>query len=372
MLEVLQHLLSRKTRTVFSILGVTIGVFSLLVMGSMAEHFNALSRHYKSVFANKLFVCKEANFWEGAGVLHQSKVTDIDKVDGVQRAVPIVTSSLGKKQLMIAGGPRVLVGIDAKDSDILYDKKYLYTGMWLDKDDYDAVLGWDIARQFDKKENDKTVINNYPFTVKGIMKKTGSLEDNHAVIPLSVAQKILAKEGFITAVIVSPARGVDLDSLAQKIRTQVRDVEVVTPGEFENQLKQSLVIWNIITLGTSLLAAITGALCIIMTLLVAVNDRVPEIGLKKAIGATSIQIMQEYLLEAIFLSFAGWLFGTILGSIFIKLFENYTLALGTSLFELSARVLVLSLLWSVCIGVLAGLYPSWRAASINPIKAMRR
>lgn len=372
MFEILQHLLSRKTRTLFSILGVGIGVFSLFVMGSMAEHFNLLSKHYKNMFANKVFVCQKADFWYGEGLLHISKVSEVSKVEGIERVAPVLITPMARKQLMVMGAPEVLIGIEPQDIDMLYDKKYLHNGMWIDKDEYEADIGWDIAKQYKKKENDKITLNNYPFTVKGVMKKTNSIEDKQAIIPLKVAKTITAHESFITAIAVKPQKGVDLDNLAKKIKTQVLNVEVVTPNDFENQLAQSLVIWNIITLGTSILAAITGALCIIMILLIAVNDRIPEIGLKKAIGASSVQIMQEYLYEALLLSFSGWIVGTLFGSLFIKLFEHYIAGLGISIFAITFRLLILSLLWSVCIGVLSGLYPSWQAATVDPIKAMKR
>jgi len=373
MFEILQHLLSRKTRTLFSIVGVGIGVFSLLVIGAMAEHFNLLSKHYKNMFANKVFVCQKADFWYGEGVLHISKISEVGKVEGVERIAPMLVTPMAKKQLMIMGAPEVLIGIEPKDLDMLYDKKYLQKGMWIDKEnEYEATVGWDIAKQYKKKENDKITLNNYPFTVKGIMKKTNSIEDKQAIIPLKVAKIITSHESFITAIAVTPKKGVDLDNFAKKIKSQVTNVEVVTPNDFENQLAQSLVIWNIITLGTSILAAITGGLCIIMILLIAVNDRVPEIGLKKAIGASSMQIMQEYLYEALILSFSGWVVGALFGALFIKLFEHYIAGLGISLFAVTFRVLILSLLWSVCIGVLSGLYPSWQAATVDPIKAIRR
>lgn len=372
MLEILHHLLKRKARTIFSVIGVGVGVFALLVMAAMAERFNLLGGHYKNIFANKIFVCEKADFWHGDGILHESKIIDVGKLDGVQSTVPILVVPLAKKQLMVMGFPEVLVGIEPKNVEALYEKKYLYTGMWIDKDEYEATVGWDIAKQNDKKENDKLVLNNYPFTVKGIMKKTSSIEDKQVIVPLAVAQTISARKGFVTAVVVKPAPGVDLDNLAKKIKTQVSNVEVITPADFENHLAQSLVIWNFITLGASILAALTGALCIIMTLLIAVNDRIPEIGLKKAIGATASQIMQEYLYEALILSLLGWVLGTVFGSLFVKLFEQYIAGFGVSLFAVTFRVLVLSLLWSVCIGVLSGLYPSWQAANIDPMKAIKR
>ncbi|MFH1453595.1 MAG: FtsX-like permease family protein [Armatimonadota bacterium] len=374
MLEVIQHLLSRKTRTVFTIIGVAVGVFSLLVMGAMAEHFNLLGKHYKNIFAGKLFVCEKPDFWYGEGLLHQSKLSEVGKVEGVASTVPIEVVPLARKQFMVMGSPEVLVGIDPSSVDTLYDRRYLLSnGLWIDKEDtYEATIGWDIARQNDKKENEKITLNNYPFLVKGIMKKTGSIEDRHVIVPLKVAQAISSREGFITAIVVKPEAGVNLDQLARSIKNKVPNVEVVTPSDFENHLARSLVVWNFITLGASMLAAITGALCIIMTLLIAVNDRIPEIGLKKAIGASSVQIMQEYLYEAMFLSIAGWILGTLLGSLFIKIFEHYISTFGISLFEITVRLLVLSLLWSVCIGVLSGLYPSWQAASIDPIKAIKR
>lgn len=375
MFEILHHLFRRKIRTLFSILGVSIGVFALLVMGAMAEHFNLLASHFSEMFSNRLFVCEQATFWSGEGIISEDKAKRVEKIPGVYKVVPLLINKLRTEPINIITLPQTIVGINPDQLTLVYDKTFLAQGTWLTGKPFqagvgEAVVGSDIATDQKLKLNDN--LKNYPFKIKGIIKKTGSLEDKQVIVSLRDAQELFSRKDFVTSLVVIPQGGEDLDALAKKIKLALGHIRVVTPFDLENQIAQSLSVWNIIALGAALLAAITGALCIIVILLMAVNDRIPEIGLKKAIGASSMQIMEEYLGEAVVLSCGGWILGNILGIIFIKIFEYYSVAAGISLFHLTGRLIFLSLLWSVCIGVLSGLYPSWQAASIDPVRAMKK
>ncbi|MBI2252376.1 MAG: ABC transporter permease [Armatimonadetes bacterium] len=372
MLETIQQVLRKKFRTFLSILGISIGVFALIVMGAMSEHFNILSRHFEENFKNKLFVCEKISFWSGGGILAQNKVKLLKNIPEILKAVPILISRFRENQILSLGFPEVIVGINPKDMPLIYSQNFLLKGKFLEGNSPQAVIGWDLADRYKIKLNDTIKIRNSFFQIIGILEKTSALEDRQVIIPLYFAQKALSRENLITSIIVFPQDNINLEQLVFKIKKNILGISIITPREFKDQINQNLNIWNIITLGAAILSAITGILCIMINLFITINDRLPEIGLRKAIGATSWNIIEEYLLEALVLSIGGWILGLFSGLIFIKLFDFYIKNQGVSLFSITHRLIILSFFWIICLGIMSGIYPAYQASNIDPARAMRR
>ena len=128
-------------------------------------------------------------------------------------------------------------------------------------------------------------------------------------------------------------------------------------------------IFTAITTGAALIALIVGGLSVINTMLMAVGERVREIGLKKAVGARMGHILREFLLEAVMIGFIGGAIGLFLGWGVTSLVNLGNPNLG--LFLLTWRLVVLSLVFSIGLGAAAGIIPAFRAARMDPVRALR-
>jgi putative ABC transport system permease protein len=163
----------------------------------------------------------------------------------------------------------------------------------------------------------------------------------------------------------------DLDAIANRINTQVTGVKATKPSELVNAFKSGGAIFTGITTAAALLALIIGGLSVVNTMFMAVAERVREIGLKKAVGATTRNIMGEFLLEATLIGALGGLVGWGLGAL-ITTFVNSTTPPGQStLFLLTVRLTVLSIGFAIALGAVAGILPAWRAARLDPVTALR-
>lgn len=373
MLDIIKSILRRKTRTVLAIGGVMVGVFAFVVMGSLAEHFNILAGNFHDNFSGRIFVCEKITFWSGGGILPQEKLGEVEKISGVKISIPNLISRLDARSTSWIGFPEVIVGIPPEKLDFIYRGDFLYLGDFLrPQERFRALTGWDIAETRQAKVGKTLLIRNVPFIVKGIFKKTGGIEDKQVIISLQDAQEILRQPGLLTNIIVIPDVLENIETVAARIKAGVPNIEVITPSELEDQVNQNLSLWNILIFGAALLAGITCLLCIVISMVVTVNDRLLEIGLKKAIGATKSQILKEYISEALIISFLGWAAGLMVAILFVTSFKKFSVSGGIEIFTVTDRLILISFIWSVSVGLLGSIYPAWYAAEQDPVRAMRR
>jgi putative ABC transport system permease protein len=138
-----------------------------------------------------------------------------------------------------------------------------------------------------------------------------------------------------------------------------------------NSFKQGGAIFTAITTAAALLALIIGGLSVVNTMFMAVAERVREIGLKKAVGATTLNIMGEFLVEATFIGLLGGVIGYGLGAL-ITIYANSTTPPGQStLFLITPTLTILAIGFATVLGAVAGVLPAWRAARLDPVTALR-
>jgi putative ABC transport system permease protein len=163
----------------------------------------------------------------------------------------------------------------------------------------------------------------------------------------------------------------ELDKIANRINAQVNGVKATKPSQIVDSFKQGGAIFTTITTAAALLALIIGGLSVVNTMFMAVAERVREIGLKKAVGATTLDIMGEFLTEATLIGVVGGLVGYGIGA-GITLFVNATTQPGQStLFLLTPALTIFAIGFATVLGAAAGVLPAWRAARLDPVTALR-
>jgi putative ABC transport system permease protein len=162
-----------------------------------------------------------------------------------------------------------------------------------------------------------------------------------------------------------------LDKIADDINAQVTGVKAVRPSTVVASFKSGGAIFTAITTAAALLALIIGGLSVVNTMFMAVAERVREIGLKKAVGATTLNVMGEFLLEATFIGFLGGVLGYALGAL-ITIVANATTPVGQpTLFLITPNLTILAIGFAIALGAAAGVLPAWRAARMDPVTALR-
>jgi putative ABC transport system permease protein len=165
--------------------------------------------------------------------------------------------------------------------------------------------------------------------------------------------------------------GVDLDELAKKINAEVPGLKANSPTELVNAFKQFSLIFSAITLGAALLALVVGGLSVVNTMLMSVTERYREIGLKKAVGARTRHVLQEFLVESAVIGLIGGVIGLALGWGITFGINSATAAQNLQLFLLTPALALGALAFAVGLGMVAGLVPALRAARLDPVVALR-
>jgi putative ABC transport system permease protein len=397
-MEMLRNIGRRKLRSILTISGIVIGVLALTTMGAIAENFNALLDGGVKYFSSNVQVGPPDG--QSASLLPTSKIDEIKAVDGVATAFPSYTFSAepGSVQAVSFGFPDLIIAGDPSENDWAALKTTVAQGHQLDPGSTgQVVLGSTIDKKYKKKVGDtidlpvrpadaKPDFVNHTFTVVGILNPTLTAPDTFAYMTTADGQMLLkdslpiAIRDQIDVTQITEAIDVygkpgasitDLDAIANRINAQVTGVKATKPSVIVNSFKSGGAIFTAITTAAALLALVIGGLSVVNTMFMAVAERVREIGLKKAVGATTRHIMGEFLLEATFIGALGGVIGYAIG-VLITVVVNATTAPGTStLFLITVRLTVLALGFAIALGAVAGILPAWRAARLDPVAALR-
>jgi len=254
-----------------------------------------------------------------------------------------------------------------------------------------AVLGFKAKEKLFEDEDaiGKTIyIRGKPFRVIGVFNKRGSAffldMDNLIVLPTKTMQKKLLGIDYVSAInakMVDENKGqATKNDLIELIREN-HNITDSSRDDFEiNTMAEAVELVGTIADGITLLlvalvciSLVVGGVGIMNIMYVSVSERTFEIGLRKSLGAKKKDILWQFLLEAIFVTVGGGIFGIIIGALVALLV--YVLATSFGLrwvYSVSISSIVLSVGFSAFIGLLFGLYPAKKAAALSPIDALRK
>jgi ABC-type antimicrobial peptide transport system permease subunit len=182
----------------------------------------------------------------------------------------------------------------------------------------------------------------------------------------------MSRRDLNTGAAVSWADGIDPDDLARRIQTSVSGVNVTIPGELSRVLRQSTAFFSALLFGIGVLGLVIGGASLSNTVTAAVFERIRDFGIKRALGATDLQLLREILTEALAVSVSGGAIGVVLALAIGFIVDARVLSDGQQLFLFSPRLLLFALVFSAILGGLAATYATLRIVRLSPAEAIRR
>jgi len=377
-----KNLQRRKGRTILTVAGVAIAVailFSLLSFSAGYER--ELTKEMDSLGFHLLAVPKGCPYEATTLILHGGVIpkylTNEDLVraratDGVVIAAPLLL-----QQFVKDGTPHIVYGIEP---DVMLPLKpaWKVDGRFFTVNEtHVMVIGSTLA----EKENlaPGSVIPfgplQEPFTIIGVLKPTGSEDDNFHFLPLADAQRVFKKEGFITAIAVRADDVKHIHDISVELE-KVPDIQVVTMAQVTGTIMNLVGSARSLLFSVIVIAIVISAAGITNTLLMSVNERTREIGMMKAIGASGYHIGVLLITETLLITTIGGIIGIITalaGSGLIEMFVRGLVPYAPtgSFVSFDLYLIAGCLLFSIGLGLLCGIYPAWKSARLSPMEAIR-
>lgn len=230
---------------------------------------------------------------------------------------------------------------------------------------------------------ERIMIGSVAFEVKGVMNSKGTSPrggdmDNRIFVPLSTFMKRVDNVDYIAALRVRFNEQGDVDKKLEVVKTLLRsrhqlaagqpdDFTIITPTEITKVAKKVAGTFNVLLIIVSAISLIAGGVVIANLMLLSVNERRREIGLRMAVGASSSDIHRQFLTEAVVITLIGGVFGLLLGALGIGLMRQ----LSKMPLVISWASVLMGLVFSGAVGIVAGYQPAKRAARVQPVEALR-
>lgn len=383
-MRLLRELSRRKLRTTLTILGITIGIWALVVFGSMANKINALVAGGSQYYADKIIVSDGATFGTAPMSLDSADaIRDLDGVAAVDAQIQLFWdeepgASFGIPDLVIGAIP----GADEGNEEFQLE---IASGRMLTAEDRGnlVLLGSGLAQEYGVSAGDTIEIRGKPFEVVGTLQPTLTAPDTTGTIPLGAAQELfletlppfiadaVAGDDLANQIVVYPEPGADIEALATDIEGAVENSATLTGEEFDEVIGSSTAIFNAIIIGVAVISLVVGGLSVINTMAMSVAERTREIGIKRAIGGPRGRIVRELVAEAGLIGLFGGLLGLGLGALVVVFANEAGRASGTVLFDLTPGTAIFAVAFSTILGMAAGIIPAWSAARLDPVSALR-
>lgn len=385
-MRLLRNIFRRKLRAFLTIFGISIGVFALVVMGALAEKLTLLVDGGMKYYEGKVVVSGDTQF---AGLystpLKASLLRDIEHVTGVTRASASVSALMDEEIPTVSMGN--IPTIQAEDGRAKGYETFvtrIAEGRELRNSDVGmVVLGSDLVKKLNGSLGGHVEIRGKRYEVIGIMDKTLTAPDNAVIMTMEDAREIVHSDlpdavrdsvnpdTIVSSFAVYLAEGERPEVVARRIERQIDEVDAMTPLDFERQVKQPLAIFTSIIYAVALISLLVGGLSVVNTMTMSVAERTREIGIRKAIGASSGQIMRQFIAESAIIGLIGGLVGLLLGLMVTSAGNAAGQITGNVLFLVTNRLILGTLAFAMGLGTVSGLYPAWHAANLNPVEALR-
>ncbi|MEK9201212.1 MAG: ABC transporter permease, partial [Patescibacteria group bacterium] len=393
--ETFSALTANKVRTSLTMLGIIIGIGSVISMVSIGQGAQAsIQSSIEGLGANLLTIYPGA-LQPGRGIVSsgrgaaQSLVNEdievLQEIPGVSLIAPQldrrfqIVSSLGNNtnSTVIGTSPAY-----AQIRNMTTVNGIFFTENQNNSLAKVAVIGPTVATDLFGAEDplgQTLKVNGVIFRVIGVLEAKGGSgfanQDDMVFVPISTMQKILAGVDYLSVIAVSVedkdqmenVRTLATEALIKKHRVDEADFSIISQADILGTLNQVTDAFTLFLAAIASISLVVGGIGIMNMMLTTVTERTREIGLRKAIGATRHDINLQFLTEAVALTLIGGAIGVILGWAVATTVSS----LGLIQTEVSLMSVILAFGVSAVIGIAFGYYPARRASRLNPIEALR-
>jgi putative ABC transport system permease protein len=383
-----KNLLRKKTRSVLTILGIGLSAWVLAsLLGFNKGYESALSKDIDNMGFQVLVTAKGCPYeaatlmlkgGTGLRYMKEAVLADILKHKEVQQVTPQLMAAVFDPNKGENGGINAYLGVDPATFPAMKSYIKFKQGAWFtEANALEAVVGYEAAELEQREVGDKLLIpeKNVELKVVGILARSGTADDGTIFVPLRTVQKIFDKEGLITAAGIKVDKNANMTELENKLY-DLPDVQVVSMAQVKATIMGLISTAKVMVFSIALIAILIAMLGVINTILMSVLERFQEIGIIKSMGAMPKDVFRMIWTETVILCLLGGVLGVGISfglakitDLLIRRLLPYTPT--GSLVIIDGSLALTTLLVVVGIGLVSGIYPSWRAARVRPLESIR-
>lgn len=395
----LHSIKTAKWRSFLTMLGIIIGVASVIVTVSLGEGVKQQVSNQLSQFGNDLITVRPGKtynpdqngtlginlFSNVSATLTDKDVKIVEKADGVKISAPLSVVSAVPRYDGREFNKGLVIGTSYNLPELINHKVQYGSFFSVGEEGRNvAVLGPKAAQELFQENvpiGKSFQMRGEEFIVRGVFSEfennpvtPGGDYNNAVFIPYATGKTLSEGNAQVFQIFAKPKDQNNLDQVTRTIHDslmtahdQQEDFTIFTQGKTLDETSYTLSLITAMIAGVAGISLFVGGIGIMNIMLVSVTERTREIGIRKAVGATNRQIMRQFLTEAVILSIVGSIIGVIL-----SLIINFVIRMTTELEPaVDIRIAGIAVGVAVAVGVVFGIAPAFRASRKDPIDALR-
>jgi putative ABC transport system permease protein len=383
-----KNLLRRKTRSLLTLIGIALSAWVLVsLLGFNQGYESALNRDIDNMGFQMMIMAKGCPYeaatmmLKGGTGLRYMKESIIDTIVNepeVDKITPMLMQAVFDPNKGESGGISAYLGVEPRSFSKLKPFLKFMQGGWFEREDsYEAVMGYEAAELEQREIGDLILIpeKNTQLKVVGILSRTGTQDDGTIFVPLRTLQKEFNRSGELTTIGIKVKKDADSTLLEEKLY-KLPDVQIVSLAQVKHTIMKLVSTAKVMVLSIAIIAIMIAMVGVINTVLMSVFERLKEFGILKTIGAMPGDIFTLVWMETLLLCTIGGVLGIVLALLLSGVADvviRHVLPFAPSggLVVINLKLILFTLSIILCIGLLSGLYPAWKAGRVRPLEAIR-